>query len=587
MLVVAIAMAAACNPMPPASTTSPSPSPTSLPSGTAECPAPDIPGGLDLGFLEQPPPNTTDAPLVAQVLIGEGGGGMADLSQQPLVAAFELTGDAPATYDEWRAITLEAGSSEACAVRVVLDLGAFEDPRGDALAAEVDRDGARLTWSAGDQRGHCSHLRPGGEGYLGLECVIPTGRIGDSFLRVWMRFGWIGRPSAGDQLPEWALTALSPEPTPLASAQPGPALSLSALPATPFLATDSPLPGEWQLDGMSVAHGPTGWVAVGAYDAVLIDDQLPTADGVVWHSPDGIEWQRVPDPGGAFGGPGLQQPRRVVATDTAWWVSGHELLDNGQRANRLLWRSTDGTTWERVDVGQLALTDIAAGAESEIIAAGFAGDPSEPAVWQIDDLGNVAEPTLLDSPAGGPQTNAGTILSIAVDGPNRLLLATIPELPTGPVPPSTVRLSNLIWSSTDGGRTWGQSDLDTRVAAGLTGARRLVATHLGWFAIADKVLLRWNSAAQQWEEAVTAPEGDYTTFTDVAAVGDTLVVAVGGGDQSPFAVATADGTTWRAAGVPGRLPDWSRFSAIASDGERVVVVGRIGADAAAWLGEIE
>ena len=71
-----------------------------------------------------------------------------------------------------------------------------------------------------------------------------------------------------------------------------------------------------------------------------------TGIAVVWTSPDGVTWTRVPHDEEVFGGAGFQKMSRVTLGGTGFVAVGEFELDNTGRA--LVWNSPDGYTWSRV-----------------------------------------------------------------------------------------------------------------------------------------------------------------------------------------------------------------------------------------------
>ena len=86
-----------------------------------------------------------------------------------------------------------------------------------------------------------------------------------------------------------------------------------------------------------MAAGPLGLVAVGT------QYQGEDYDAVVFTSPDGLAWSRVPDPEGVFGGPGWQGMHAVTAGGPGWVAVGYD--DSGEDWNAAVWTSPDGVTW--------------------------------------------------------------------------------------------------------------------------------------------------------------------------------------------------------------------------------------------------
>jgi hypothetical protein len=103
------------------------------------------------------------------------------------------------------------------------------------------------------------------------------------------------------------------------------------LPADPaVLAVDGAAP----LAGWSVAHGSAGWVATG------------TIDPGTWRSNDGIHWSAV-----AVDLPGLQKAQVQALADGFAMVA--QVYDGRKTTSRLL-TSTDGATWELLDLAAVA-----------------------------------------------------------------------------------------------------------------------------------------------------------------------------------------------------------------------------------------
>ena len=112
---------------------------------------------------------------------------------------------------------------------------------------------------------------------------------------------------------------------------------------------------------LSVTAGGPGLVAVGSdgySDETYNPDEPwnwpfdgPAADAVVWTSPDGFAWSRVPHDEAVFGGAGLQTMMSVTAGGPGLVAVGtvsadlSELTPHGDAA---VWTSPDGFTWSRV-----------------------------------------------------------------------------------------------------------------------------------------------------------------------------------------------------------------------------------------------
>ena len=114
----------------------------------------------------------------------------------------------------------------------------------------------------------------------------------------------------------------------------------------------------------AVTTGGPGLVAVGAnhldyYTRQEVSDlfsygdevRAGTADAVVWTSPDGFTWSRVPHDEAVFGGPGEQRMVSVTAGGPGLVAVGGvwEKLDGTyEMSDAAVWTSPDGLEWSRV-----------------------------------------------------------------------------------------------------------------------------------------------------------------------------------------------------------------------------------------------
>ena len=94
----------------------------------------------------------------------------------------------------------------------------------------------------------------------------------------------------------------------------------------------------------SVTAGPAGFVAVGEERIAEGDDP---AFGLVWHSPDGVDWERI-----RLGPRDSGRPLTVVSSDAGYVVYGVAM--EGDDLVTRLWTSTVGLTWDTVEPDGLA-----------------------------------------------------------------------------------------------------------------------------------------------------------------------------------------------------------------------------------------
>ncbi len=136
----------------------------------------------------------------------------------------------------------------------------------------------------------------------------------------------------------------------------------------------------------SVAVGGPGVVAVG------YDGPVAFEDAVVWASPDGFTWTRIPDDETVFNGGWGQSMSSVVAVGSGLVAVGYDTSGGGGDA--AVWTSADGVTWVRVphdeaifDGDELQEMSSVAAVGSGLVAVGHdvSGGDSDAAVWTSPD----------------------------------------------------------------------------------------------------------------------------------------------------------------------------------------------------------
>ena len=101
----------------------------------------------------------------------------------------------------------------------------------------------------------------------------------------------------------------------------------------------------------SVTVGGPGLVAVGSTSGYRDDGDADDGDAVVWTSPDGIVWSRVPHDEAIFGGENNQTMYDVTAGGPGLVAVGRDGVggwDNTSHNAAAVWTSVDGITWSRV-----------------------------------------------------------------------------------------------------------------------------------------------------------------------------------------------------------------------------------------------
>lgn len=148
----------------------------------------------------------------------------------------------------------------------------------------------------------------------------------------------------------------------------------------------------------SVTVGGPGFVAVGS------DGSFETmkVTAAVWTSPDGITWSRVPHDDAAFRPRGWMSS--VVAGGPGLVARGAD--GQGPDESRVIWTSPDGVSWSRIPLAGAELDDaevssVSAGGPG-LVAVGTVGDDA--AVWTSADGTIWSRVTHNDAVFGGPAT---------------------------------------------------------------------------------------------------------------------------------------------------------------------------------------
>jgi len=292
----------------------------------------------------------------------------------------------------------------------------------------------------------------------------------------------------------------------------------------------------------AVAAGPLGLAAVGTeYNG---DDY----DAVVFTSPDGTTWSRVPDPVGVFGGAGWQGMHAVTAGGPGWVAVGYD--DSGEDWNAAVWTSPDGVTWARVPHDESLFGGLNDQEIFGIIAAGpglvavGAGDEA-PAAWVSAD-GLAWEKVANDRFFSDPDfDNADKVMRAVAAGPMGLVAVGYVEWYSEAT--DTTDADAAVWVSQDG-LAWTLVSEDADVFGG-TDDQKMVAVAAGGPGL---VAVGWDRSPGDADAAVWT-SSDGTTWTPV--VDDEMFG--GAGDQEMYGVAMG--------------------------ASRLVAVGRDGANAAVWV----
>ncbi|HSH23418.1 MAG TPA: hypothetical protein VK975_05075 [Acidimicrobiales bacterium] len=406
----------------------------------------------------------------------------------------------------------------------------------------------------------------------GDQHVTGVARLGEVAVAV----GWEETPTGVDAV-AWTVSSIAPaEPEPRVEV--GPALGWMRVTGQDALGG----PGEQRLEAV-VPAGGEGWLAVGS-----MAGEGGEADGAVWRSPDGLEWATVPATG--LAGPGEQRLLDVAAGPAGIVAVGHE----GESA--AVWTSTDGGGWERVphDEGifggqgaqqvQAVAAEPGEGGGWVAVGSDTGAAEGDAVVWRSPD-GTSWERVVDDTGLGGPGAQAAFDV---LAGLGRLTAVGVTDG------------SATAWGSADGG-PWLPVPLPgSATANGVTSDEVGALLVVGSAVSADLDAGVWRSAGggswerQEGDELVGPLDQEATAV----ARGEELAVAVGrsnlGGGDDAAVWSSADGLTWVRSTHDEELfggDQAQRMLDVAVQGTTAVAVGWSGSspetrDAAVWLSDL-
>jgi len=233
------------------------------------------------------------------------------------------------------------------------------------------------------------------------------------------------------------------------------------------------------------ANGLEYYTREGAADLGGYEGEAPvgTGDAVVWTSPDGFTWSRVPHDVATFGGDGGQQMFDVTVGGPGLVAVGRDGPVADGEGNAAVWTSRDGFTWSRVahdeavfgGEGEQRMVSVTAGG-SGLVAVGF-DRPAEQGegnavVWTSPD-GFVWSRVPHDEAVFGGDSRQ-MMLSVTTGGPGLVAVGTDGYSYLGNEDPHTERPDELatvalasdaaVWTSPDG-FTWSRVPHDEDVFA--------------------------------------------------------------------------------------------------------------------------
>jgi len=358
----------------------------------------------------------------------------------------------------------------------------------------------------------------------------------------------------------------------------------------------------------ATAGGP-GLVAVGGEDEYSywedIDptgDSAADGDAVVWTSPDGASWSRVPHTEAIFGGDGAQQMFGVTAGGPGLVAVGFDgTLGNGA-GNAAVWTSPDGFTWSRVPhdeavfggVGVQRMLSVTV-AGPGLVAVGYDWpadtDLVDAAVWTSPDGVTWSRVPHDEAVFGG--AGAQQMLSVTAGGPGLVAVGSDGPLDEVDGQGDALAADAAVWTSPDG-VTWSRVPHDEAVfgGAGEQRMRGVASGGPGLVAVGYDSSDFYSMNATVW----TSPDGvtwsrvphDAAVFggagvqqmLSVTAGGPGLVaVGFDGFPQGPWYAAvwtSQDGITWTQV-LDSQAPfvgAYTRMFSVTVAGSGLVAVGR-------------
>ena len=254
----------------------------------------------------------------------------------------------------------------------------------------------------------------------------------------------------------------------------------------------------------AVAAGGPGLVAVGANgleyytreshaDLGGYEGEAPpgAGDAVVWTSPDGFTWTRVPHNVATFGGDGGQQMFGVTVGGPGLVAVGRDGPVADGEGNAAVWTSPDGFTWSRVPhdeaifggQGEQRMVSVTAGGPG-LVAVGFdkpaEQDEGNAAVWTSPD-GFVWSRVPHDEAVFGGDSRQ-IMLSVITGGPGLVAVGTDGYSYRGDddrftEAPDELAADAAVWTSPDG-FTWSRVPHDEAIFGG-QGEQRMVSVTAG------------------------------------------------------------------------------------------------------------
>lgn len=380
----------------------------------------------------------------------------------------------------------------------------------------------------------------------------------------------------------------SPTDTPTASPTP-----LQGWQQTMF---PSVIPGKWAMP-VAVAAGDGRLVAVGGPVRDDRDQQDAQTYGTTWTSTDGLAWTASGlDPALEVGSAVPTSGPSPGLLDVAYGPEGFVALGYAgtDSIGVAIWRSEDGLTWERIDLGE-GLFDgarpaaVRAGGPGYLVVGAVLGRdapsrsaaPPRAAVWtspdgrtwaRVPDQASFGVGGYIDT---GEEPATGGMLDVTSTGTGLVAVGqTCRTVDFGEPFDALGSCRPLVWTSGDA-LSWKGADPKVAVHPGWLPAiaavdGRIVAVGGGWDQSAARYVLRSaDGSTWRWTE-----EPGLAAFEGIVALPGGLMASSYEAEQVTLWT-SADGTAWRAVSDLPTMPGSAmlRESDLVAMDDRVVVVG--------------
>lgn len=252
------------------------------------------------------------------------------------------------------------------------------------------------------------------------------------------------------------------------------------------------------------------------------------SEGAVWRSSDGGEWDQIALLPFSNRGGGVEV-ESVIVSGRGLIAAGREWLGEGSSIPAV-WASRDGAIWDRMTIDlssvnegfENVILDVSAHQEG-LMAVGYAATSPlihGAAIWRSND-GSVWERVDINN----EDLRLFNLNGIAADGERIVIVGDSQD----------EGVDFRLWTSTDGGGSWGSVSVETG-QTGIPDLASVTATQQGWFAVGeDGTTSRPHAIAAVWfsTDGVTwfrddARDPSLMPTGDAVGVGMTAVTEIGG-----------------------------------------------------------